>query len=133
MPPIQAKAAMPTRPCASLPNTPRRRTNAGECLRLFARASACFASSTTISPSERSRRVKSNPRESNMEAIFVGTLDGVFKVARTAGGVWNTTSQELCGMEVDVLASYPRRRETIYAGIRGGGLFRKDNAGMSWH
>jgi photosystem II stability/assembly factor-like uncharacterized protein len=56
----------------------------------------------------------------------------VFKVARTAGGVWNTISQELRGMEVNVLASHPRRRETIYAGIRGGGLFCTDNAGMSW-
>lgn len=67
-----------------------------------------------------------------MEAIFVGTLDGVFKVVRTASGGWNIVSQELGGMEANVLASHPRRREIVYAGIRGGGLHRTDDHGKHW-
>ncbi len=66
-----------------------------------------------------------------MEAIFVGTLDGVFKVLRSDRG-WQVTSRELLGKEVNVLAIHPERREIIYAGIRGGGLFRTDDAGKSW-
>ena len=67
-----------------------------------------------------------------MEAIFVGTLDGVFKVAKSSTGAWSLTSQELRGMEVNALALHPTRRETLYAGVRGGGLFRTDDFGKSW-
>ncbi len=67
-----------------------------------------------------------------MEAIFVGTLDGVFKVTRITSGDWKIVSQELAGMEANVLASHPRRREIVYAGIRGGGLYRTDDAGKNW-
>jgi photosystem II stability/assembly factor-like uncharacterized protein len=67
-----------------------------------------------------------------MEAIFVRTLDGVFKVATTTSGAWNIVSQELRGMEVNVLAAHPRRRGIVYAGIRGGGLYRTDDAGKNW-
>jgi hypothetical protein len=67
-----------------------------------------------------------------MEAIFVGTLDGVFKVAKSSTGAWSLTSQELRGMEVNALALHPTRRETLYAGVRGGGLFRTDDSGKSW-
>ena len=35
-------------------------------------------------------------------------------------------------MEVNVVAEHPRRREIVYAGIRGGGLFRSDDAGKNW-
>ena len=58
-----------------------------------------------------------------MEAIFVGTLDGVFKVLRSERG-WQVTSRELLGKEVNVLAIHPERREIIYAGIRSSGLPR---------
>jgi photosystem II stability/assembly factor-like uncharacterized protein len=67
-----------------------------------------------------------------MEAIFVGTLDGVFKVTRTPGNGWHVASKDLAGMEVNVLAIRPDRREVVYAGIRGGGLFRSDDAGKNW-
>jgi photosystem II stability/assembly factor-like uncharacterized protein len=67
-----------------------------------------------------------------MEAIFVGTLDGVFKVTRTPGNGWQVASKDLPGMEVNVLAIRPDRREIVYAGIRGGGLFRSEDAGKNW-
>lgn len=35
-------------------------------------------------------------------------------------------------MEVNVLAVHPDKREVLYAGVRGGGLFRTDDAGKSW-
>ena len=66
-----------------------------------------------------------------MEAIFVGTLDGIFKVLAGNGG-WQIASKELAGMEVNVVAQHPRRREIVFAGIRGGGLFRSDDAGKNW-
>ena len=67
-----------------------------------------------------------------MEAIFVGTLDGVFKVTRTAGSGWQVAAKDLPGMEVNVLAIESDKREIVYAGIRGGGLFRSDDAGKNW-
>jgi photosystem II stability/assembly factor-like uncharacterized protein len=66
-----------------------------------------------------------------MKTIFVGTLDGVFKMVRSPGG-WQIVSKELAGSEVNVLAVHPTRREVVYAGIRGGGLFRTKNSGESW-
>jgi photosystem II stability/assembly factor-like uncharacterized protein len=35
-------------------------------------------------------------------------------------------------MEVNVLALRPDGRDVVYAGIRGGGLFRSDDAGKNW-
>jgi photosystem II stability/assembly factor-like uncharacterized protein len=67
-----------------------------------------------------------------MDAIFVGTLDGVFKITRSPGSHWQIRSRDLAGMEVNVLAVRPDRREVAYAGFRGGGLFRTDDAGKSW-
>ncbi len=67
-----------------------------------------------------------------MKAIFVGTLDGVFKVTRTSVGGWQVASKHLPGMEVSVLGLCPDKREIVYAGIRGGGLFRSDDAGENW-
>lgn len=46
-----------------------------------------------------------------MEALFVGTLDGVFKVARSNGGGWQVVSKELPGMEVNVLAVHSNKRK----------------------
>ena len=66
-----------------------------------------------------------------MEAILVGTLDGIFRVL-DANGHWQIASKELSGMEVNVVAVHPYRREIVYAGIRGGGLFRSDDAGKNW-
>ena len=66
-----------------------------------------------------------------MEAILVGTLDGIFRVL-DANCRWQIASKELSGMEVNVVAVHPHRREIVYAGIRGGGLFRSDDAGKNW-
>ena len=67
-----------------------------------------------------------------MEAMFVATLDGVFKVSRSSRSDWEVVSKNLPGMEVNVLAMHPNRREIVYAGIRGGGLYRTDDAGKNW-
>jgi photosystem II stability/assembly factor-like uncharacterized protein len=67
-----------------------------------------------------------------MEAIFVGTLDGVFKVTRWPREGWQVASKDLPGMEVNVLALRSDKREVVYAGVRGGGLFRSDDAEKNW-
>jgi photosystem II stability/assembly factor-like uncharacterized protein len=67
-----------------------------------------------------------------MDAIFVGTLDGVFKVVQTSGNGWQVASKDLSGMEVNVLAVRRDKREVIYAGIRGGGLFHTSDSGKNW-
>jgi hypothetical protein len=68
-----------------------------------------FDSSTIISPSAPSQLGKdSNRREKITDAIFVGTLDGVFKVARSNGD-WRVASKDLLGMEVKVLAAQPAK------------------------
>jgi hypothetical protein len=54
-----------------------------------------------------------------MEAIFVGTLDGVFKVTRTSGTWWQLAVNDLKRLEVNELAVRPDKRELIYAGNRG--------------
>jgi photosystem II stability/assembly factor-like uncharacterized protein len=66
-----------------------------------------------------------------MQALFVGTLDGVFKVTRGKQG-WEIRSRNLAGLEVNALAVHPERREMIYAGVRGGGLYRSDDSGRNW-
>jgi len=66
-----------------------------------------------------------------MQALFVGTLDGLFKVIRTKQG-WEIRSRSLADMEVNALAIHPMQRQVIFAGVRGGGLFRSDDMGQSW-
>jgi photosystem II stability/assembly factor-like uncharacterized protein len=65
-----------------------------------------------------------------MKNIFVGTLDGIFKIVRNGG--WKIASKELAGAEVNCLAVRADRREVLYAGVRGGGLYRSDDAGKRW-
>jgi photosystem II stability/assembly factor-like uncharacterized protein len=65
-----------------------------------------------------------------MKNIFVGTLDGIFKVVGNGG--WKIASKELAGAEVNCLAVRPDRHDVLYAGVRGGGLYRSDDAGKSW-
>jgi hypothetical protein len=67
-----------------------------------------------------------------MEAILVGTLDGVYRVVREDGG-WRIATKELAGAEVNCLVVRPDRREVIYAGVRGGGLYRTDDGGQHWN
>lgn len=69
-----------------------------------------------------------------MKALFVGTLDGIFKVVQANGpnGDWTVEKQVLGGAEVNAILIDPQRREVIYAGIRGGGLSRSDDGGRSW-
>jgi photosystem II stability/assembly factor-like uncharacterized protein len=67
-----------------------------------------------------------------MEAILVGTLDGVYRVVPEDGG-WRIATKELAGAEVNCLVVRPDRREVIYAGVRGGGLYRTDDGGQHWN
>ena len=67
-----------------------------------------------------------------MEKIFVGTLDGLFKVIRS-NGAWKIEGKDLPGAEVNCLGVRPDRREVLYAGVRGGGLFRSDDDGKRWN
>ena len=66
-----------------------------------------------------------------MQALFVGTLDGLFKVVRTKQG-WEIRSRNLAEMEVNALAIHPMQRHVIFAGVRGGGLYRSDDMGQDW-
>jgi photosystem II stability/assembly factor-like uncharacterized protein len=66
-----------------------------------------------------------------MEAIFVGTLDGVYKVV-PENGAWRIEAKDLAGAEVNCLAVRSDRRDVVYAGVRGGGLYRTNDAGRSW-
>jgi hypothetical protein len=54
-----------------------------------------------------------------MEAIFIGTLDGIYKIA-PAGGGWKIAGQDLAGAEVNCLVISPGRRNVVYAGLPGG-------------
>ena len=66
-----------------------------------------------------------------MQALFVGTLDGLFKVVRTKQG-WEIRSRNLAELEVNALAIHPMQRHVIFAGARGGGLYRSDDMGEHW-
>ncbi|HWP56741.1 MAG TPA: hypothetical protein VNL14_02510 [Candidatus Acidoferrales bacterium] len=66
-----------------------------------------------------------------MDAIFVGTLDGIFKIARFRE-TWKIESKDLTGAEINCLVVRADRREVIYAGARGGGLYRSEDGGKSW-
>ena len=66
-----------------------------------------------------------------MKSLLVGTLDGVFKVVKS-GSTWKIASQTLRGMEVNALVKRPDKSGTFYGGVRGGGVYRTDDAGVSW-
>src|ERR1043166_6035360 len=77
------------------------------------------------------RGVKKIKGERAMKAILVGTLNGVWKVVSSDGG-WKIEVKALAGAEVNCLALRPDRKEVVYAGVRGGGLYRSDDAGTNW-
>jgi len=66
-----------------------------------------------------------------VEKLFVGTLDGIFRVVRS-NGEWQIEGRDLPGAEVNCLCIRPDRREVLYAGVRGGGLYRSHDAGKRW-
>ena len=49
-----------------------------------------------------------------------------------AGGAW-TVELMLDGSRAQCLATDPADQDTIYAGLRGGGVLRTRDGGMSWH
>ena len=67
-----------------------------------------------------------------MQAIFVGTSDGLFKIIRTKQG-WDIRSRNLAEMAVVALAIHPDQRHVILAGTRGDGLYRSDDMGQNWN
>ncbi len=67
-----------------------------------------------------------------MEAIFVATWDGVFKISRSSAQGWQPVDHTLAGLEVNVLAVHPEQRGMVYAGTRGGGLYRSQGSAKNW-
>lgn len=66
-----------------------------------------------------------------MQALFVGTLDGVYKISRGKQG-WEIRLRDLAGIEVNALAIHPANRQVVFAGTRGDGLYRSDDFGADW-
>jgi len=63
------------------------------------------------------------------EAI-VGTVDGVFILARDDGGVWQISGRALEGCFVSAITSLADG--TLIAGLHGQGLTRSEDGGRSW-
>jgi hypothetical protein len=55
----------------------------------------------------------------------------VYKISRGKQG-WEIRLRDLAGLEINALAIHPATRHVIYAGARGGGLYRSDDGGGSW-
>ena len=62
--------------------------------------------------------------------IFVAEPDGLMIVTRE-GGEWRVDHQ-LAGMAAQCVAVDPVRAERVYCGVFGEGLWRSDDAGVSW-
>jgi len=64
-----------------------------------------------------------------MKSLFVGTLDGIFKILRANRG-WKLESRSLEGSEVNAIRIHPKN-SSVYAGVRGGGLYHSED-GNTW-
>lgn len=62
--------------------------------------------------------------------MIVGTVDGIFVLARTADGGWAVIDRALEGCFVSALAALADG--TLIAGMHGQGLARSDDGGRSW-
>ena len=71
----------------------------------------------------------------NPDTLYVtasGKSDsGVFK-SSNGGQTWTSISAGLPRSELEMLAHDPSRAGVVYAGTRGGGLYRTTDAGLSW-
>lgn len=66
-----------------------------------------------------------------MNAIFVGTLDGILRLERDNGG-WAARAHGLRGTEVTGISIRPDRRDTAYVATRNDGLYRTTDGGQRW-
>ena len=64
------------------------------------------------------------------EQIYVGTEQGVFRLAR-AGDGWDTQASGLADQELEAVAAHPDGRHAI-AGTHGAGLFKTGDGGANW-
>ena len=64
------------------------------------------------------------------EQIYVGTEQGVFRLAR-AGDGWDAQASGLDDQELEAVAAHPDGRQAI-AGTHGAGLFKTDDGGANW-
>ena len=62
--------------------------------------------------------------------LYAATGDAVARLDE-AGGEW-TVTLSLVGSAAQCLAVDPRNSDCVYAGLRGGGVRRSDDAGSSW-
>jgi photosystem II stability/assembly factor-like uncharacterized protein len=64
--------------------------------------------------------------------IFLSTPgDGVARAVRGTNGEW-TVETSLTDLTIYCLAADPRRPGTVYAGAKGGGVFRSEDEGKTW-
>ena len=64
------------------------------------------------------------------EQIYVGTEQGVFRLAR-AGDGWDVHASGLADQELEAVAAHPDGRQAI-AGTHGAGLFKTGDGGANW-
>ena len=65
-----------------------------------------------------------------MARLYAATGDGIARLEEN-GSAW-TVEQSLLGSGAQCLAADPRDPDTVYAGLREGGVRRTDDAGRSW-
>ncbi len=65
-----------------------------------------------------------------MTRLYAATGDGIARLEEN-GSEW-TVEQSLLGSGAQCLAADPRDPDTVYAGLREGGVQRTDDAGRSW-
>lgn len=66
------------------------------------------------------------------ETIYVGTESGVRVVTRKADGSWDVGAASLSSFSVETIEFSRSAPETVFAGTRGDGVWRSDDAGRSW-
>lgn len=63
--------------------------------------------------------------------LYLGARAGLFRWEAEPGR-WAVVSEELAGIGVNVLRSDPARPAVLYAGTSGSGLYRSQDAGLTW-
>jgi photosystem II stability/assembly factor-like uncharacterized protein len=70
-----------------------------------------------------------DPRASG--TVYVGTTSGIVKTS-DGGGTWMAINAGLTNLVIDALTIDTSSSATVYAGTRGGGVFRSTDGGASW-
>src|SRR5574342_645694 len=69
--------------------------------------------------------------DSPSEEILIGTLTGVFTLARQDGGKWRVSGRTLEGCHVSSLLTEPVSGLT-FAGVHKGSIYASKDSGKSW-